>query len=111
MSQLMAFSVSDGREWSMGGTHWQCPPVWSSPSRVWAFEGSAGGYAWVEKEVETGLRTGGRVQVTEDQSAVNDELDCWPKNVELTSPFYPKVRVETREASAILRLPSSQLAD
>src|SRR5262249_53552419 len=34
VSQLMVFSVSDGKEWPMGGTHWQCPPVWSSPNKV-----------------------------------------------------------------------------
>ena len=95
----------------MGGTHWQCPPVWSSPNNVWAFEGSAGGYAWVEKEIETGLRTGRRVQVSDHQSAVNDQLDCWPKNVDATSPFFQKLRVETEETSSILRLPSNKLLD
>jgi len=95
----------------MGGTHWQCPPVWSSSKDIWAFEGSAAGYAWVEKEIETGLRTGRKVQVTNNQSAVNDELECWPKNVSATSPFFQKLRVETEETSSILRLPSSELGD
>jgi len=103
--------VTDGKEWPLGGTHWQCIPVWSSSNKVWAFEGSAAGYAWVEKEVETGLRTGRRVQVTEDQSAVNDELECWPKGVDATSPFFRKLRVETEETTSILRLPRRVLAD
>ena len=111
VSQLVAFSVSDGKEWTLGGTHWQCPPVWSSPNRVWAFEGAAGGYAWVEKEVETGLRTGNRVPVTVDQSAVDDHLECWPANVASTSPFFPRLRVETEEASSILRLSRAKLTD
>ncbi len=63
-------------------------------------------YAWVEKELETGLRTGRRVQVTDDQSAVNDELECWPEDVDVTSPFFRKLRVETEETSSILRLPA-----
>jgi dipeptidyl aminopeptidase/acylaminoacyl peptidase len=111
VAQLIAFSVTDGKEWPLGGTHWQCIPVWSSTNKVWAFEGSAAGYAWVEKEVETGLRTGRRVQVTEDQSAVNDELECWPKGVDATSPFFRKLRVETEETTSILRLPRRVLAD
>jgi protein kinase-like protein/WD40 repeat protein len=109
VSQLIAFSISDGKEWPIGHTHWQCPPVWSSPNNVWVFEGSAGRYAWVEKEIETALRTGRRLQVTENQSAVSDELDCWPKDVDVTSPFFRKLRVETEETSSILRLPRSAL--
>ena len=73
--RVMAFAVSGGKEWPMGGTHWQCPPVWSSATRVWIFEGSAGGFGWVEKDLETGLRTGRRVHVKDDQSAVSDELE------------------------------------
>jgi hypothetical protein len=109
VSQLMVFSVTDGREWPLGGTHWQCQPVWASPKTVLAFEGSSAGYSWVEKEIETGLRTGRRIKVTDDQSAVNDELDCWPKGVEATSPLFRKVRVETEETSTVLRVPSRQL--
>jgi serine/threonine protein kinase len=110
-AQLIVFSVSDQREWPMGSVHWQCPPVWSSPDKVWAFEGSAAGYAWVEKEIETGLRTGHRVQVSDDRNAVNDDLDCWPKNVDVASPFFRKLRVETEETSSVLRLPPKTLLD
>jgi len=111
VSQAMVFAVSGGKEWPMGGTHWQCPPVWASATKVWIFEGSAGGFGWVEKEVETGLRTGRRIQVKDDQSAVNDELECLPKDIDVTSPFFRKVRVETAETSSVLRLPARELAD
>jgi len=111
VSQLMAFSVSDGREWPIGGTHWQCPPVWSSPKAVWTFEGSAGGYAWVEKDVETGLRTGRRVQVGDNQSALNSELECWPKDVDATSPFFRKLRVEAEETALLLRFGARDLTE
>jgi len=111
VAQVIAFSVSDGREWHLGTTHWQCQPIWSSANNIWAFEGSAGGYAWVEKEVETGLRTGRRVQVVSDQSAVSDELDCWPKDIDATSPFFRKLRVETEETSAVLLVPSREVAE
>jgi len=109
--QLMVFSVSGSGEWPMGNVHWQCPPVWGTSLKLWAFEGSAAGYAWVEKEVETGLRTGRRVHVTDKQSALNDELDCWPKDVDGTSPFFRKVRVETEQTSSVLRLPSDELIE
>src|SRR4029079_16295638 len=72
-SQLVVFSIADGKERLLGSTHWQCPPVCASPNNVSTFEGSAGGYAWVEKDVETALRTGRRVQVTDNQNAVNDQ--------------------------------------
>jgi Tol biopolymer transport system component len=112
VSQLIAFSVSDGKEWPMGNVHWQCPPVWSSADKVWAFEGSAAGYAWVEKEVATGLRTGRRVQVASNQNGSNnEELDCWPKNVEKGSPFLSRPRVETDETSAVLGLASNEVGD
>jgi hypothetical protein len=111
VSKLMALSIVDGREWPLGDTHWQCPPVWSSSKTIWAFEGSAGGYSWVEKDVETGLRTGHRVHVTDDQSAVNDRLECWPKGIDAASPFFRKLRVETEESTSVLRLAARQLAD
>jgi hypothetical protein len=85
--------------------------VWSSPDKIWGFEGSAGRYAWIERDVETRLRTGRRFEVRESQSAVNDDLDCWPEHVEVTSPFFRRLRVETEETSSILRLPRSGLVD
>ena len=111
VAQMVAFSLSDGRHWPLGTTHWQCQPIWSSSNSIWAFEGSAGNYAWVEKEVETGLRSGRRVEVTNDQNAASDELDCWPKNSGATSPFFRKLRVETEETSSVLRLPARTLGD
>ena len=95
----------------MGGTHWQCPPIWSSATKLWVFEGSAAGFGWVEKDIETGLRTGRRVLVKNNQSAVNDELECWPKDVDVTSPFFRKVRVEAVETSSVLRLSARELTD
>jgi hypothetical protein len=63
----------------------------------------------VEKEVETGRRTGRRVQVTNSQNAVNDELECWPNETDVTSPFFRRVRVETNETSSVLTLPRNLL--
>jgi serine/threonine protein kinase len=111
VARLIVLALSDGKEWPMGDTHWQCPPVWSSPDKIWGFEGSAGRYAWIERDVETRLRTGRRFEVRESQSAVNDDLDCWPEHVEVTSPFFRRLRVETEETSSILRLPRSGLVD
>ena len=38
----------------------------------------------------TGLRTGRRIQVTDNQSAVNDELECWPKNGRRDVAIFPQ---------------------
>src|SRR5262249_18404911 len=109
--RLVVIPIADGREFPMGNTHWQCPPVWSSPNNVWGFEGSAGDFGWVEREIETGLRTGRRLKVKESQNAVSDHLGCWPENVEVTSPFFRRVRVETEETSSILRLARTNLVN
>jgi serine/threonine protein kinase len=109
--RLIVVSVSDGHEWSVGDTHWQCPPVWSTPNAVWGFEGSAGHYYWVERDVEKRARTGHRIEVAENQNAVRDELQCWPKDVDVRSPFYRTLRVETDETSSILRLPRNAIVN
>jgi hypothetical protein len=109
--RVIVVSVSDAKEWSIGDTHWQCPPVWSSSNNLWGFEGSAGRYFWAERDVDTHQRTGRRIEVAASQSASDDELDCWPKNVDRTSPFFRKVRVEAEESSSLLRLPRSSLVN
>jgi hypothetical protein len=112
VSQLMAFSVSTGKEWRLGRVYWQCPPVWASSDRIWVFEeSSSGGYAWVEKELETDLRTGRRLSIAQSSSGPDEDFDCWPKDVDAASPFFSRPRVETRETSSLLGLPSSQLGD
>jgi Tol biopolymer transport system component len=107
--RLIVLSIADGKSWSLGDTHWQCPPVWSSATAVWAFEGSARHYRWVEREIEGQRRTGRRIDVNDDQSAVNDELDCWPPDADADSPFYRKLRVEKDETASVLRLPRTLL--
>jgi len=109
--RLIAISVVDGKEWPLGDTHWQCPPVWSSSEKIWGFEGSGGRYLWAERDVETRLRTGRRIEVAAEQDANNDDLDCWPRDIAVTSPFFRKLRVETEETSSILRLPRRAVLD
>jgi hypothetical protein len=109
--RMMAISISDGKERALGNTHWQCPPVWSSPREVWGFEGTAGHYFWVERDIETAARTGRRVEVNDKQDAVNDDIECWPRGVPAGSPFFRKLRLETEETTSILRLPTGNLVD
>jgi dipeptidyl aminopeptidase/acylaminoacyl peptidase len=109
--RLMAISISDGKEWTLGSTHWQCPPVWSSARAIWGFEGTAGHYVWVERDLETAARTGRRVEVKANQDAVNDDIECWPHGVPAASPFFRRLRVETEEATFVLRLPRRDLAN
>ena len=93
----------------MGDTHWKCPPVWSSPTHVWGLEGSPGRYYWAERDIEQRQRTGRRVEVANYQSDVNDDAECWPDNVDVASPFFRKIRVETEETTSVLRLPRNQM--
>jgi serine/threonine-protein kinase len=107
--RLIVLSIRDQKDWPMGDTHWKCPPVWSSPTQVWGFEGSPGHYSWAERDIERRQRTGRRIEVANYQSDVNDDAECWPENVDVTSPVFRKIRVEAEETSSILRLPRSQL--
>jgi hypothetical protein len=109
--KLMIVSLDNGDVRQLGDAYDQCPPIWSSPESVWSFEGEAGHYFWSERNVTTGTKTGGRVAVISPENqaklAVSDQVQCWPSDVGRTSPFFQRLRVETDEASRLLRLPQA----
>jgi hypothetical protein len=109
--RLKVVQISSGDEWQVGETYWQCPPVWSSDTNVWGFEGSPGHYLWAERDVEKRVRTGHRIEIKGDQNPENDDLECWPRDVDERSPFFRKLRMETEETSSLLRLPVRSLMD
>ena len=89
----------------MGGTHWQCPPVWSSRDTALDVRRIGGWFRLGgEGHRDGSTNRASTCRVMNDQSAVNDELECWPKDVDVTSPFFRKLRVETEETSSVLRL-------
>ena len=103
-TRLSIASVSDGeikQSWDAFG---QCPPIWSSPTTIWSFEAATGHYLWAERNTATGQRTGKRIEMP-DRDVALSEFKCLPDNVSSDSPFFQRVRVETKETTRLLRLP------
>jgi hypothetical protein len=107
-SRLMAVPVLGGAVLQLGEAYGQCTPVWTSPTRIWGFEGSAGKYFWSERDVATGVKTGKRLPVPEGHGRT-DEIGCWPRSAEEGSPFFQRLRVETDETSSVTTLPVALL--
>jgi hypothetical protein len=111
--KLRIVSLDGGEVRRLGDAYVQCPPIWSSPESVWSFQGASGHYFWSEWNVRTDAKTGGRVDVTSPENqaklAGSDHVQCWPSDVGPTSPFFQRLRVETDEASRLLRLPPASV--
>jgi len=103
--RLTILSVADGLVQQSWDAYPQCPPVWSSATTLWSLEVSAGRYAWAERNTITGERTGNRVNVADSEVALS-EASCWPADVGPDSPFFRRVRVETKETTRLLSLPA-----
>lgn len=91
----------------IGPAHAHCPPVWSSPTTIWGFEGAPDHYYWLERDAKTGSGTGGRIEIGR---AGLEDGDCWPK-VALGSPFLRRVSIKTEERSEIRRLSRDAVAE
>jgi hypothetical protein len=103
--QLTIVSVKDGQILQSWDTYRQCLPVWSSPTTIWSFEAQAKDYLWAERNTTTGRRTGKRIEVPSPDVALS-EFRCWSQNPAVESPFFQRVRVETKEKTRLLRLPA-----
>jgi Tol biopolymer transport system component len=107
--RLVIVSLKDGKSRQLGAALSQCPPVWSSAARVWAFDGSTKQYAWSERNAATGAKTGGRLEMQETTNDANEQADedmCWPVGQRPGSPFFPRLRIEVEETSHLLHLPA-----
>ena len=105
--RVVILSVADGQARPIGTTFAQCPPIWSSPERIWIFEGSAKGYFWTERDASTGGRAGGSIGLGSSFNDANQQPEqsrCWPSGDLPNGPPFPRVRVETVEQSRVLRL-------
>jgi serine/threonine protein kinase len=102
-SRLGVISLGDGAVQQLGQTLWQCPPVWTSPSNLWSFEGTVGRFYWAERNVASGARTGKEIEVKQDPAAP-DEIECWPSNQPANSPFHQRLKVKAVENSKLLGL-------
>ena len=103
--RLKVLSLRDRSIRDLGPTFGQCPPVWSSNTRVWGLEGSRGSYFWSERDVTTERRLDGRVAL-DDVVDESEQLHCSPRNVPPTSPFFERVRSQVDERSALFVLPA-----
>jgi serine/threonine protein kinase len=106
--RVSVLSLPDGRVKRLGAVFSQCPPVWSSPTLLWTFEGSAKRYYWIERDIETGQATGRRFDMGDALNDANQDPDerwCWPPDSADTGAF-PRLRIETEELSSLLRLSS-----
>jgi serine/threonine protein kinase len=107
--QVNVLSLANGSVKQLGAAFAQCPPIWSSPTRLWTFEGSAKHYVWIERDVESGAATNRRIDLGESVNDANqdpDERHCWPPDDVAEAALFPKIRIETEEISNLLRLAS-----
>jgi Protein kinase domain/WD40-like Beta Propeller Repeat len=103
VQKLKVRSVDDGRvliSWDAYSS--ECAPVWSSSSKLWSLESSAGHYGWSEHEITTGAKTGKQLAVDADLDA-SGRMRCWPKAPDADSPFFRRIGVETTEVSRLVR--------
>ncbi len=104
-SQLMVLSVRERTVSPVAPVHRHCAPVWSSGTTLWALEGSAGHFSWVERRAIDGATTGKQSEF--DGAPEGDE--CWPGIGNRDSPFLPRLRVETDETAQLLRIDAEEL--
>jgi hypothetical protein len=106
--KLVVVSLEDGTVKELGDAYCQCPPVWSSATRIWSLGGAARHTFWSERDLTTGARTGRQVEVGGDEintgRASVDEVQCWPSHAQPGSAFFMPLRVETEESSRLLRV-------
>ncbi|HVV50673.1 MAG TPA: WD40 repeat domain-containing serine/threonine protein kinase [Polyangia bacterium] len=95
--KLKVISTKDGAQRATWDAVIQCPPAWTSESRIWTLETSEGRYAWAERDIATGGKTGNRSVEKKMDPAL--EIQC---PVTRESPFSRHVRIEHSEVSKIL---------
>jgi hypothetical protein len=109
--RVMVVALQNGAIQEVGPAFSQCPPVWSTATTLWTFEGSPKRYFWSERNVQTGTSTGRRIEMGDTMNdAVQDpdESRCWPPSGHPDEGSFPRLRVETDERFRVIRLDSSQ---
>jgi hypothetical protein len=102
-TQLTIISARDGHLLASWDACYQCEPVWSSATTLWALEISSGHRVWVERNVATGKKTGNRFDAPTEEAGA-DASQCWPKKPPADAPFAQPVHTETEQSSLILGL-------
>jgi serine/threonine-protein kinase len=107
--RLAVAPVDGGATRMLSAAQLGCPPTWSSNSRVWVYEGVRGHRAWVERDINTGEKTG-QTFAARGNSHETGEPTCWSVETGPDRPSLGKVRVEKDETSELLLLPQSRYA-
>ena len=102
-TQLTVVSAKDGHTLTSWDACYQCEPVWSSATTVWALEISAGHRVWFERDAMTGKKTGNRFEAP-SEGAGADASQCWPKTPPSDAPFAQPAHAEIEQSSLILGL-------
>ena len=103
-ARLHVATLADGRITELGTAAWQCPPVWTSATRLWSFEGAGTEHYWAERDVITGARTGQRKKLA-GLPASQDQVQCWPAGEPPNSPFFQRLRAESEETTKLFQIP------
>jgi hypothetical protein len=82
----------------LGPTAMECPPIWTSAERIWAFTGVGSTRSWQELDATSGKATGRSKPVRGFNGETNS---CGREAEEPGSPFYQRVRVEMRQSLEI----------
>jgi serine/threonine protein kinase len=106
--RLNIVRLEDKRVVDLGAVRHGCPPVWSSPIRVWAFDGTARSASWAERDVVSNEKTGARIDVLNPMDEAG-EGQCYPRNLPPDSLLYKRLRVERREFFRLFRLPNAMV--
>jgi hypothetical protein len=98
--QLMVVSVGDGSARRVASAHRECPPLWASDTTIWNLEAIEGKQLWTERNVDTGGKTGHRLDV---RTSLADG-DCRPADGRYDSPLFREPRIDSEETAVLLRI-------
>jgi hypothetical protein len=98
--QLVVVSVGDGSARRVASAHRECPPLWATDGTIWNLEATEGRNVWTERNVDTGGKTGQRLDV---RTSLADG-DCRPADGRYDSAVFREPRIDSEETAVLLRI-------
>ncbi|HVR61740.1 MAG TPA: serine/threonine-protein kinase, partial [Polyangia bacterium] len=95
--RLRIVSVTGEVDRDMGPARAECPSVWTSPDRLWVYQGTEAERYWAETDVTSGSPTGYKKTASGGLAAET----CSRDSEEWQSPFFRRVRVVRAESSSL----------
>jgi hypothetical protein len=102
-SRLTVISLADGIPHDLGSVYWQCPPVWTSSTSVWAVQSVGGRLSWSEHNLLADEKPGAGTPVAVDLEP-SIATNCFVPDARPGTPFFQRVRVEVEEQTRVLHL-------